>query len=204
MYTSIKTYCDERIKDFDRIPAVRKVELEKISDYIRHKGEQHKPVRLVYICVHNSRRSHFAQIWAQLAASYYKLPYVHAYSGGTEVSAFHPNALAAFKRIGFGVRGEDVPNPHYQLHYSDKETPLVCFSKLYEDKHNPQQEFAAIMVCGEAETNCPFIPTAEFRISTSYEDPKAFDGTPLQDEQYDERCRQIAAEVMYVFGKVRE
>jgi protein-tyrosine phosphatase/arsenate reductase len=40
-------------------------------------------------------------------------------------------------------------------------------------------------------------------VSTTYEDPKAFDGTDLQDAKYDERCKQIAIEALYVFSKVK-
>jgi len=42
----------------------------------------------------------------------------------------------------------------------------------------------------------------ELRIGTTYDDPKVFDDTPLQDAKYDERCRQIAIETFYVFSKL--
>ena len=74
---------------------------------------------------------------------------------------------------------------------------------MYDDPKNPQKEFAAIMTCSDAEENCPFIPGVELRIGTTYDDPKAFDNTPLQDTKYDERCKQIALETLYVFSKVK-
>ena len=40
------------------------------------------------------------------------------------------------------------------------------------------------------------------RIAITYEDPKAFDGTDREAEAYDERCRQIAREMLYVFSLV--
>ena len=58
------------------------------------------------------------------------------------------------------------------------------------------------MVCSDAEENCPFIPNAEMRISTTYDDPKAFDNTPQQDATYDERSAQIAREILYMFSLV--
>ena len=75
----------------------------------------------------------------------------------------------------------------------------TCFSKLYNDAANPSQNFAAIMTCSDAEENCPFIPGCELRIGTTYNDPKAFDNTVLQDEKYTERSNQIAMECLYVF-----
>ncbi len=203
MFPEIKSFCDNIATDFDKIPGQRKELLGKISDYIISKQKQGKPVNLVYICTHNSRRSHFGQVWAHVAASYYGVNNVHSFSGGTEVTAFNINAINALKRIGFEVKALGAEkNPTYHLFFGDNEEPITCFSKMYNDNKNPQKEFAAIMTCSEAEQNCPFIPEAELRISTTYEDPKAFDGTPQQDEKYSERCRQIALETLFVFSKV--
>jgi hypothetical protein len=58
------------------------------------------------------------------------------------------------------------------------------------------------MTCSDAEENCPFIPGVDFRIATTYDDPKVSDNTSMQDSTYDERCRQIAREVFYVFSKL--
>ena len=203
MIKSIKTYCDGLIKEFDSISVERKILLEKISQYIQQKKLEHKPIQLVYVCTHNSRRSHFGQIWAQVAANYYNIKNVKTFSGGTEATAFNINAINAVKRIGFDVKKTtETTNPIYHLYYNESEKPIECFSKVYNDDVNPKQEFAAIMTCSDAEENCPFIPGVELRIGTTYDDPKAFDNTPLQDAKYDERCKQIALETFYVFSKI--
>ena len=204
MFTSIQTYCDSVKQEFDSIPTDRKVLLEKLSQYISKKKLLHKTVNLVYICTHNSRRSHFGQVWGQIAAAYYAIEEIHTYSGGTEATAVHPNALSALSRIGFEiVSSVTSKNPVYEIFYDAKRSPLSCYSKVFSDPNNPISEFAAIMTCGEAEQNCPFIPGAELRMSTPYEDPKAYDDTELQDAKYDERCRQIARETLYVFSKIK-
>lgn len=204
MIASIKTYCDNLTKEFDTIPKERKALLVKLSNYIISKQQQNKPIHLVYICTHNSRRSHFGQIWAQVAAHYYNIKNVHAFSGGTEATAFNINAINAIKRIGFDVKktNEDT-NALYPIYFDESENPIECFSKVYNDVKNPSSEFAAIMTCSDAEENCPFIPGAELRIGTTYDDPKAFDNTPLQDTKYDERCRQIAIETFYIFSLIK-
>ena len=58
------------------------------------------------------------------------------------------------------------------------------------------------MTCSHADENCPFIPGTEARIPLLNEDPKAFDGTELETQKYDERCAQIAAEMIYVFTNI--
>ena len=204
MLQPIKQYCDKLITEFDSISLERRTLLEKISDYISSKKENNLPIQLVYICTHNSRRSHFGQIWAQVAANYFNVKNVTSFSGGTEATAFNSNAINAIKRVGFDVKPlDETTNKRYHVVYDETENPIICFSKVYDDAQNPQTNFAAIMTCSDAEENCPFIPGVELRIGTTYDDPKAFDNTPLQDAKYDERCKQIALETLYVFSKVK-
>jgi protein-tyrosine phosphatase/arsenate reductase len=203
MNPNIKTYVDGLTKEFKSIPQNRKEILEKITQYIAKKRVMGSPINLVYICTHNSRRSHFGQVWAHVAASYYDVKNVNTYSGGTEATAFNINAINSLKRVGFNVKPINIEkNTTYHVFHDDNESPSVCFSKTYDDAKNPQKEFAAIMTCSDAEENCPFIPGVELRIGTTYDDPKAFDNTPEQDAKYDERCKQIALETLYVFSKL--
>jgi protein-tyrosine phosphatase/arsenate reductase len=204
MLQPIKQYCDKLIAEFDVIPKERQALLEELSNYVSSKKESHQAIQLVYICTHNSRRSHFGQIWAQVAANYFNVKNVTSFSGGTEATAFNSNAINAIKRVGFDVKPlDETTNKRYHVVYDETENPIICFSKVYDDAQNPQTNFAAIMTCSDAEENCPFIPGVELRIGTTYDDPKAFDNKPLQDAKYDERCKQIALETLYVFSKVK-
>lgn len=203
MYSNIKKYCDNLICDFDLISAERKILLEKISTYINSKIQEGNFINLVYICTHNSRRSHFGQICAQVAANYYQIKNVNVFSGGTEATAFNINAIKAVERIGFRIKKQsNDSNPMYHIYYSEESKPIVCFSKVYNHSQNPKTDFVAIMTCSDAEENCPFIPGVELRIGTTYDDPKTFDNTPLQDSKYDERFKQIATETFYVFSLI--
>ncbi|MFO0321771.1 MAG: protein-tyrosine-phosphatase [Bacteroidota bacterium] len=199
----VKKYCDQLILDFYKMLPERKIILNTLSSYISAKINEHKKVNLIYICTHNSRRSQFGQIWAKVAAHYYKIDHVNTFSGGTEATVFNINAINALKRIGFDVKPiNNEKNATFHVYYDDVENPIVCFSKLYDDPKNPYHEFAAVMTCSDAEENCPFIPNVELRIGTTYQDPKEFDNTALQDVKYDERCKQIATETFYVFSNI--
>ena len=203
MNAKIKNYLDELAQQFDTIPQERKDMLERISNYIRSKREQGKPVNLVYICTHNSRRSHLGQVWSKVSADYFNIENVNTYSGGTEATAFNINAISALQRVGFNIqKTTDSENPIYHVYHHDGDKPSSCFSKVYNDAQNPGSEFAAIMTCSDAEENCPFIPGVELRVGTTYDDRKEFYNTPLQDQKYDERCRQIALETLYAFSLI--
>jgi arsenate reductase len=183
------------------IPAERKVLLDEMATYLQEKIVTRKEIHLNFICTHNSRRSQFSQIWAQTAAAYYRIN-AYCYSGGVEVTAFNPRAVAAIQRDGFKVVKKEGENPVYFVFYSEKEEPIVTFSKVVDDAINATKEFAAVMTCDHADENCPFIPGAERRFPLRFEDPKAFDGTTLEEKMYSERSHQIGAELFYLFEKV--
>jgi arsenate reductase len=44
---------------------------------------------------------------------------------------------------------------------------------------------------------------AEARFPIKYDDPKAYDGTPLQTEKYAERSLDIAREMLWVFSQIK-
>lgn len=205
MYPIITQYCNKLVQQFDTISSERKEILAKIATYIQSKIAQKEPVQLMYVCTHNSRRSHFGQIWAAVAANYYSIPNLSTFSGGTEATALHPNAIQILQTCGFDIStAEESTNPHYSVRFGDEnETQTTCFSKVYDDAVNPSTNFAAIMTCSDAESNCPFIPGVELRIATTYDDPKAFDHTPEQAAKYLERSNQIAVECLYAFSLIQ-
>jgi arsenate reductase len=183
------------LQEFHQIPAERKALLHKLADYLVQ--QQNSPARLNFICTHNSRRSHIAQVWAAAGAAYFGLPAVETYSGGTEATAFNPRAVKALQRAGFQIDSPGGENPHYQVTFAKASEPLICYSKTFDDPANPKAGFAAIMTCSDADENCPFIPGADFRLPLTYDDPKAADGTPEETARYDERVRQIGREILY-------
>jgi len=197
----LQQYADSLTKEFDQISEERKLVLAKLADFVKKElSDSSLPVKLTFICTHNSRRSHMGQIWAAAAAAFYKINDIESYSGGTEATAFNPRAVAAMQRAGFIIENPGGDNPHYKVHLNDGDAGLTCFSKVYNDTANPQKNFAAVMTCSQADADCPFIPGAKFRLSLPYNDPKEADNTPQEAERYDERCRQIGREIMYAFS----
>lgn len=186
-----------------QIPAERMSVIDAMVDYILAKIKSNEEVRLNFICTHNSRRSQFSQIWAKTAADYHGIE-VFCYSGGVEVTAFNERAVSAIKRDGFKVVQKGEENPVYFVFHGEESEPIVTFSKVYDDAINPNSGFAAVMTCDHADENCPFIPGAEKRIPLRFEDPKAFDGTVLEEKMYTERSHQIAAEMFLIFQRVKE
>ncbi len=198
MYTEIEKYISSLEENLKEISAQRKQKLTALADYIRSK----ESVKLIFICTHNSRRSHLCQIWAATLAIHFGLNGIETYSGGTEVTAFNPRAVEAIRRTGFTVEEQDGGNPRYKVFYDEQEEPLVCYSKTFDDEANPDEDFVAIMTCSDADKNCPVVPGAEFRITIPYDDPNQADGTSYEAQTYNERCRQIATEMYYLLSQL--
>lgn len=177
--------------------------LNQLVDYLQTKIDKGEKAQLNFICTHNSRRSQMAQIWAKLLADFYGVE-LETFSGGTEVTAFHPNAVAVFKKMGLKIQKEGSNNLHYFLRYSETESPIEAFSKLYDDPFNPASNYAAVMTCSSADANCPFIPSAEKRIALTYEDPKQFDDSDIAAEAYEACALRIAQEMNYVFKNLKK
>lgn len=193
------------IKLLQDISEERKAILQPLIDFVQQKSNNGQDIRLNFICTHNSRRSHLAQVWAQVASSYYTISNVYCYSGGTEETALFPKVAETLVNQGFSIfKIAETHNPVYSIKYSDNSLPIIGFSKTYDSPFNPVSVFAAIMTCSQADGGCPFIAGAEKRIPITFEDPKISDNTPEQMQVYEKRSLQIAAEMFYVFSQIKK
>jgi len=202
MYPALAKYIEEILPGRTALSEDRKLELRKIAHYVKRKIEAREPANLLFICTHNSRRSHIAQLWAATAAAYYRVKGVGTFSGGTEATAFNPRAVAAMQRAGFQIESAQGTNPHHMVSHASGSQPLEVFSKTFTDKVNPQTNFAAVMTCAQADKSCPMVAGASLRVALHYEDPKLADGKPEEAATYDARTRQIATEMLYLFSEV--
>jgi arsenate reductase len=177
--------------------------LKQIQDYIKSKIHQKEEVNLIFICVQNSRRSHLAQVFAQQAAIQNNFSNVHCFSGGVEVTRIHPNTIEALKRFGFSItQKSEGDNPLFEIGIEGIKLPL--YSKNFEDVTKQLKSFAAIMVCSEAETNCPYVPNAEKKILLPYDDPKIADNTNNPTDEYIRVASIIKEEMQYIFSNIKE
>lgn len=198
---SLQTFVEKNLLDFSRLTTERKKLLNELAEYVKSKVSTGERADLIFICTHNSRRSHISQLWAQTAATYYGIHPVTCYSGGTEATAFNLRAVKAMAEAGFRITQKTVEdNPTYEVIFSEHIPGIQVFSKVYDHPLNPLNDFAAVMTCSHADENCPFISGASKRIALTYNDPKDFDNTPLESSKYAERVVEIGNELFYTFS----
>lgn len=205
LFPKLESYCKELEHNFNSISEERKGELQSLSKYLTSKWGKNETPKVIVICTHNSRRSHLGQLWLAVGAEYFNLPAIETFSGGTEATAFHPNAISTLQRVGFKIdtTQADLKNPAYEITWADTMNSYTAISSKFDTAPNPTKDFAAIMVCSEADKGCPFVPGSDFRLSLPFEDPKTFDGTDLQDAKYDERSLQIGTELFYALSQIK-
>ncbi len=180
----------------------RKTLLAKIAATISTKLHNNEPVKLNFICTENSRRSHLSQLMSAAIIKNFGLP-IETYSGGTKISACNPRTVSALKRAGFLIAPAGGENPKYPVRFALGDEPIFAYSKLYNAPENPQDNFIAIMVCGHADENCPFIPNAEKRFAVTFDDPKVSDDTSREAATYDERLLEIGTQVYELFKLIK-
>lgn len=203
-YPELLEYIQKRTTEFQDIPATRKAELGKLSQYIQERLYSSDPIQMTFICTHNSRRSHMAQLWSAVAARHYGIQSYKSYSGGTEATAFNPRAVAVLQRAGLKITvGTIEKNPHHIVSCGPDSEEWDCFSKVYSDPSNPSAHFCAVLTCLSADESCPIVAGADARFAIPYEDPKVADNTPEETIRYDERSAQIAREMLYVFSRIK-
>jgi arsenate reductase len=191
-----------KLTNASSISAERTTLLNSMADYISVLIQKGESVKLNFICTENSRRSHLSQLLAAAIAHKLNVP-VETYSGGTKVSACNPRTVAALRRAGFQIVEDTGENPHYEVRYADDADPILAYSKLYDAPENPQDKFIAIMVCGHADENCPFIPNAQKRFAVTFDDPKVADDTPEEAAAYDAKIIEIGAQLFYLFNSIK-
>ncbi|WP_086476725.1 low molecular weight phosphatase family protein [Arenibacter amylolyticus] len=202
VFNKIKAFLE--CVDLKSIPEDRKMRLQSLIDHLKSQMPHAEIINLNFICTHNSRRSHLSQVWAQVMAYHFQYNKIQCYSGGTEATAIFPMVINTLENTGFVINKlSEGTNPIYAIKYAPNQLPIIGFSKAFDHSFNPISQFTAVMTCSEANEACPVITGTENRISLTYEDPKLFDDTSLQEEKYLERSTQIATELYYVFSNLR-
>ena len=78
-YNKIKLFCLEITSYFKDISSSRLQRLDEIVLEIDEIFNNKKNLNFLFVCTHNSRRSQFANVWAEIAATYYNLNSIKSY-----------------------------------------------------------------------------------------------------------------------------
>ena len=207
----LRRHADLLTTSFDMVEPGHFAAMDQLADWIAETWRPDRPLDVLCTCTGNSRRSMLGAAMGNLAASYYGLDNIRFHSGGTAPTAFNQRTIATLQEIGFRIEatGDEaargapkVANPIYRVGWG-KDLEAFEFSKPYNDQSNPQSGFAAILVCSEADADCPVVAGASIRISMTFLDPKAYDDGMFEKNKYAERRDDVGRTFLAVMANAR-
>lgn len=218
LLSPVRGHAEGLTTSFDMIDDAHRLAGRKLVDWIAEHYRPGQPLHITVVCTGNSRRSILGATMGNIAAAYYGMPEVRFHSGGTAPTAFNGRTVASLKAIGVEIEptGKDAPrgdpqtaNPIYRVRWgtpsgAEPAYETTEFSKHYDDPANPQQGFAALMVCSEADAGCPFVKGAALRVSMPYLDPKIYDGGAFEAAKYAERRDDMGRLMLAVMMQARQ
>jgi arsenate reductase (thioredoxin) len=211
IFSKVRRHADLLTTQFHLIEEPHRAAADELVTWIATNYQSGKPLSVIVVCTGNSRRSILGSTMGNIAAAYNGMPDICFYSGGTAPSAFNSRTVATLKEIGVEIEpsGKEAPrgssgeaNPIYRIRWGTGLEALE-FSKLYSDAHNPQSGFVAIMVCNQADAECPVVKGAGQRISAPYADPKEYDGADFEAAKYAERRDEIGRFMLSALTQAR-
>jgi hypothetical protein len=206
---ALRAYADDLMTSLDMIDRDHYQPLEELAGWIAKRYGETREVHVLVACTGNSRRSCLGAALGNLAAAYHGMPKVRFHSGGTAPTAFNRRTIASLQRAGFEIaptgveRGNSsAPNPEHRVRWG-RQLDALEYSKRFDAAGLPHRDFAVILVCGEADAECPAVPGAALRLAMPFIDPKLYDDCPLEHKKYDERRDDIARHVLAVLSMAR-
>lgn len=129
--------------------------LNASREEVDEQAKNEKPVRILFLCTHNSARSQMAEGITRSKGG----DRVQVFSAGTEPSQVHPLAISAMEKLNVDIRD----------HHSKSVTQFVKEKFDY-----------VITVCDRAKESCPIFPGAPEQIHWSFPDPSEVKGTEAE------------------------
>lgn len=137
--------------------------------------DQAHPLRVLFLCTHNSARSQLAEALArQLGGGQ-----VEAYSAGNQPTQLHPMTLETLHEIGIDPQGHT--------------------SKLL-DQFVDQEFDYVITVCDRARESCPTFPGDPVQIHWSFLDPAAISDPHAQRQAFRTIRRELETRLRYLLS----
>tara|TARA_B100001175_G_C19486594_1_gene630141 strand:+ start:731 stop:1297 length:567 start_codon:yes stop_codon:yes gene_type:complete len=178
----------QEVKNF-KPKGTQKVRLENVISGLNKFLDECNTV--VFLCTHNSRRSQYCEIWSKYFSSTHKNK-INFFSAGVVKTKVHKQIYKSLERVGIGV--------NKNLSINTETISISPFSKTLSEIE--EKKFISIMTCSNSEKTCPVDTRSLINLKLFYEDPKVYDNTTQEDEEYDKTSFMIACEINYILKNI--
>ncbi len=129
-----------------------------------------KPVRVLFLCTHNSARSQMAEALARMLGK----GKIESFSAGTEATRVHPDAIKEMAEFGIDISKQR----------SKVLTEFVGQSFDY-----------VITVCDRAKESCPLFPGDPIKIHWSFPDPAAIENPTARAKAFHQTAVELVTRI---------
>lgn len=137
------------------------------------------PVRVLFLCTHNSARSQMAEaILRHLGGQH-----VAAFSAGSEPSQVHPQAVRAMAALDIDIGQQQ---------------------SKHLDTFAGQSFDYIITVCDRVREVCPLFPTDPERIHWSFADPAALEDESARERAFQQTAQQLVTRARHLLTLIHE
>ena len=136
-----------------------------------------RPVRILFLCTHNSARSQMAEALLRHMAG----DYIEVASAGTEVSHVHPDAIRTMSEFGIDISGQ-------------RSKHLSEFLGQHWDY--------VVTVCDRAKESCPIFPGDPERIHWSFADPAAVEPEEARQAAFRKTARDLVTRLRMLMALI--
>ena len=123
-----------------------------------------EPIRVLFLCTHNSARSQMAEALLRLIGG----PKFEVSSAGTEATRVNPHAIQAMADVGIDI--SEARSKHLNEFLGDDFDYVIT-------------------VCDSANESCPIFPGDPKRIHWSFPDPSTVEGSDADRQRAFDRTR---------------
>jgi protein-tyrosine-phosphatase/DNA-binding transcriptional ArsR family regulator len=131
------------------------------------------PVRVLFLCTHNSARSQMAEALMRLLGG----DGFEVFSAGSEPSIVHPDAIMAMARLNIDISGA-------RAKHLDQ----------YADEHFDY----IVTVCDRVRETCPAFPNDPQRIHWSFADPTLIEDPAQRRQEFEQIAIQLQTRIRYL------
>jgi hypothetical protein len=205
LYPILNEYVRDFPKEFRKIPEERRFRLNEMVYFLEGQYQNNAPWQITFISTNESTVGQMAKAWSKAAAYYFGFKNFEPYSGGIKPGEISVRTIVALEKAGFIVYKSHINEVDvYRIKYSFNLEPVIAFPKKINHTKNPGNNFMAVILDGNADLNINNVRGTYDRLFLEYEDPKGYEGSDLENQKFNESCRQVAVEMFYVFSQLKK
>ena len=188
-------------EDYPYLSAEKKSTLGSLANLVNNTLDAAPTASMIFVSQHNARRSILSEVWAHVAAYYYGISEVTAYSAGLAPTSFYPEIIKVLLDCGFEIDQDSIgPNPFYKVWYAPSAKPLRIFAKPVDSPENPGNHVITVANCAVDDHSEDILSDRPPLFPLHYPDISTAHSQEQEAVLCRDLCHEIANDMAYLFS----